>query len=195
MEFMGLSGQIPNARDPKTSMEMELLDASGKKTNTWETKYYIPSTYFTREPKYNLDKLAGGTYTVKVILRLWDGSKNLAAWSWKYIFKHIAPLANVYLNYVKAINNSDGTYANKISIGHSGCMGKAINMEIYDEWDGLVFRTKSSKPMSSSEGAYYFKWNGYPSGAGLRCDSGKYTIKYWSDGRNPQQSDVWLDVY
>jgi flagellar hook assembly protein FlgD len=70
-----------------------------------------------------------------------------------------------------------------------------MNLEIYDEWGGKVFSTKSSKPVSYDEGTYSFTWNGFPSGGGLQCDSGNYTLKYWVSGGNPKQSTVWMDIY
>jgi hypothetical protein len=188
------TGQIPYASDPKTSTEAELVSAGGKQVFNWERKYYGHNETIYRALGFPVSDLASGTYTMKITVRVWNGSSNQSSWSWSYTINHQAT-ASTYLDSATLVKQSDGSYANKITIGHSGCKGKVMNLEIYDGRNNLVYSAKGSKPVSYDAGTFSFTWGGFPTSGGPQCSSGSYNIKYWVTGGNPKQSTVWLDIY
>jgi len=185
----------------KTKVLVELYNASGKRMVNWGEKVYSPNTKITRNPGYDYNKnLSSGTYTMKVTVTLvgekWSGYgyvlDNLV-FVWSYNINH-TQAATVNLSTVEVIRRDDGSYANKFSFGHSGAKGQVLNMEIYNERGTKVHGSKGS-PISYTSGTYSFSWGGYPSGGGLQCESGTYTIKYWFDGKNAKQSRQYLTIY
>lgn len=194
MPFTLQTGQVPYADDPSTSMVAELFNSSGKSIFKWDRKFYSHNGTTTREPNFPLGNLASDTYTMKVTVGIWEGSRCDYTWDWTYNVNYKVP-SSIYLDSAAVITRDDGSYANRIKLGHSGCNGKFAHIEIYDEWGNLVMSGQGNKAISNNKGIYSFTWGGFPKGGGLRCESGHYTIKFWVTGGNPKQSTVWLDIY
>lgn len=100
MLFSQKTGQIPYADDLKTAMEMELLNASSKAIDTWDSKFCSANKTVAREPYIRLGSLASGSCTLKAIVRVWDGSDSRPSWSRKYKFSHTAA-ASAYIVHVR----------------------------------------------------------------------------------------------
>ena len=186
----------------KTKVLVELYNASGKRVVNWGEKVYEPNTKITRNPGYNYNEnLSSGTYTMKVTVTLvgekWSGYGYVLdelVFVWSYNINH-TQAALINLDKVEVVRNDDGTYSNKFIFGHSGAKGLTVHMEIYDANSRLVYKNSGSNPISYDSGSYNFYWGGYPSGGGMRCQSGNYTIKYWLGGKNPKQATRYLNIY
>ena len=185
----------------KTKVLIELYNAAGKRVVDWGENVYGPNTKITRNPGYNYNKnLSSGVYTMKVTVTLvgekWSGYgyvQDSLVFVWSYNINH-TQAAIVNLSNVEVVRRDDGSYTNKFIFSHSGAKGQVLNMEIYDPWGSRVYSTKGS-PISYTSGTYSFTWGGYPSGGGVQCGSGTYTIKYWLDGKNAKQSRQYLSIY
>jgi len=186
----------------KTKVLVELFDAGGKRVVNWGEKVYEPNTKITRNPGYNYNEnLSSGTYTMKVTVTVvgekWSGYGYVLdelKFVWNYTITH-TQAAIINLDKVEVVRNNDGTYSNKFIYGHSGAKGQTVYMELYDANGRLVFKSSGSSPISYTSGTYSFTWGGYPSGGGMRCQSGNYTIKYWLGGKNPKQATRYLNIY
>lgn len=201
MSFSFNTGIIaPNAFDAKTEIWAEIYNSAGKKILSWKKESFEPNKEITRRYSYNLNSLPTGKYTFRLNLRISgsyrDGSLTFTdddGWYWLREINHTAPVS-VWLDSAALFTRDDGSYANRIKLGYSGAKGKVPNMEIYDMQGNLVCGGKG-KELSSDKGAYSFIWSGFPRDGGVQCESGNYKIKYWLDGGNPKQSQVWLDIY
>jgi len=195
------TGALPYGSNRKTKMNLELYNSSGKRLLKWDQVSYNPNTTVTREPNFYYTEYPSGTYTLKVTCYLYgeewiyNGYSPMAeeGYVWN-ISLNLSQPATVSLKNVEVVRRDDGSYANKIIISHSGAKGQVLNLEIYDPWGRKVYSTKGS-PISYTSGTYSFTWGGYPSGGGVQCDSGEYTIKYWLDGKNAKQSKYYLSIY
>lgn len=200
MSYTISTGKIAsNAYDAKTEVWAEIYNSAGKKIVSWDSVSFEPNQKTTRKYGYDWNKLPSGQYTFKLYLRIsgtiHDGlyyMKNMG-WYWSKQVNHTAP-STVWLDSSALVTRDDGSYANRIKLGHSGAKGKVPNLEIYDAQGNLVFSAKG-KEISYDKGTYSFLWNGFPKDGGAQCQSGDYRIKYWVSGGNPKQSQVWLDIY
>ena len=203
MSFTINTGRYPgsNGSYDKTKVKLTLYNSAGKSVTSWDEKSYNPNTTITRKPGYNYNKnLSSGTYTMKVTVTLvgekWNGysyDQASLTFTWSYNINHTQP-ATANLDKVEIVRRDDGSYANKFIFGHSGAKGQVLNMEIYDQWNSRVYSTTGSA-ISYTSGTYSFSWGGYPSGGGMQCDSGEYTIKYWFSGKNAKQTKRYLTIY
>jgi len=204
MSFTINTGQYPGsyASYNKTKVKFNLYNSAGTCVASWDEKSYNPNTKITREPSYNYNKnLPSGTYTMKVTITLvgekWSGYGYVTdelVFVWSYNVNHTQS-ALINLDKVETIRWDDGTYYNKFIFDHSGAKGLTVYMEIYDANGKQVFKSNGSNPISYTSGTYNLHWNGYPSGGGLKCPSGNYTIKYWLSGKNAKQSTRYLSIY
>jgi len=203
MSFSINTGKYPGsyASYNQTKVKFNLYNSAGKSVANWDEKAYNPNTKVTREPSYNYQKnLSSGTYTMKVTVTVigekWNGYSYVRddlVFVWSYNVTH-TQAATVNLSTVEVVRRDDGSYANKFGFAHSGAKGQVLNLEIYNERGTRVYSSKGS-PIAYTSGTYSFTWGGYPSGGGLQCDSGTYTIKYWLDGKNAKQSKYYLSIY
>ncbi|NLO39701.1 MAG: hypothetical protein GX115_09555 [Ruminiclostridium sp.] len=189
-----------NASDTKTEVWAEIYNSAGKKVVSWKSASFEPNKKITRKFSYDWNNLPTGKYTFKLYLRLYgtirDGSlyyMNNMGWCWSRQVDHTAP-SSVWLDSSAFVTRDDGSYATRIKLGYSGAKGKIPNIEIYDEKGNLMY-SAAGKNISYDKGTYAFLWNGFPKDGGVQCESGNYKIKYWLDGSNPKQSQVWLDIY
>jgi len=204
MSFIINTGRYPGsyASYNKTKVRFNLYNAAGNSVASWDEKSYSPNTKITREPSYNYNKnLSSGTYTMKVTVTVvgekWSGYGYVTddlVFVWSYNVNH-TQAAIVTLSTTEVVRRDDGSYANKFGFAHSGAKGQTLNMEIYDQWGSRVYSSRGSTPISYTSGTFNFYWGGYPSGGGIQCDSGEYTIKYWLDGKNAKQSKQYLSIY
>lgn len=201
MSFNINTGQLPMANDTNTKVKVELFNSAGKRVVNWTEKTFESNKSIKQNYSYDWNKnLPTDTYTMKVTCTL-DGNSysTYSGWApcayyWSFKINHTAP-SSINLSSTTVVALNDGSYATKISLGHSGSKGKVANLEIYNEWGDLVFSTIGSSPISYDKGTYSFTWGGFPNGGGVKCSSGNYKIKYWVSGGNPKQSTVWLDIY
>lgn len=182
----------------------KLYNSSGKCVVTWSEDEFGEGKNIKRSYGYNYNaNLPSGTYTFKLTVKAtgWTdyfagtgyyGTKYSNTFVWSYSINH-KQASSVSMKSVELMSNN-GSYFNKITFSHSGAKGKVIHMEIYDQWDNRVYKT-SGKPISYTSGTYYFNWNGFPSGGGVQCSSGEYTIKYWLNGGSAKQSKYYLSIY
>lgn len=201
MSYTVNTGKIAsNASDTKTEVWAEIYNSSGKKVVSWKSASYEANKKITRKFGYDWSKLPTGKYTFRLYVRVHgtirDGSiyyTNNMGWYWSQQVDHTAP-SSVWLDSSALVTRDDGSYATKIKLGYSGAKGKVPNIEIYDEKGNLMY-SAAGKNISYDKGTYSFLWNGFPKNGGVQCQSGNYKIKYWLDGGNPKQSQVWLDIY
>lgn len=201
MSFTIKTGELPMANETNTKIKAELFNSSGKRMASWNEKTFEPNKKITRNYGYDWNSnLPSGTYTMKITCTLdGDSYSNYHGWaptsySWSYKVNHKAP-SSIYLDSATVVTRDDGSYANRIKLGHSGCKGKFAHVEIYDQKGNMVMSGQGNKAISNDKGTYSFTWGGFPKGGGLRCESGNYTIKFWVTEGNPKQSTVWLDIY
>ena len=204
MSFAIQTGSNPNARyDQKTKIHAELFNSGGTRVVNWNAQEVFENNTITRNYGYNYNEnLPADTYTLKLSITLcgnaWDtntaGLKNVdLRFTWKYNINH-NPTASAWLDNVQLVARDDGSYQNRFSFGFSGAKGKVLSMEIYDEWNNKVYSTQGNA-LSYAEGTNRLYWSGFPSGGGVKYDSGTYKIKFWLSGGGGKQSSVWLDIY
>lgn len=199
MSYTFTTGRPPNTAEAQTKIKASVVNSSGKTIFTWAEETF--EEYKTIDRNYGADysKLPSGTYTMHITGTVSGRDYGINSWR-DYVFKwsikinHTQP-ATINFKSVENVANDDGSYSNKIIFSHSGAKGKKVSMEIYNAAGKVVYKTSASNPISYDSGTYSFKWSGYPSGGGLKSDSGDYTIKYWLSGGNPKQSKVYLDIY
>ena len=200
MSYTITTGRPPDTSEAVTKIKASLVNSSGKTIFTWSEKTF--GEYETIKRNYGADysKLPSGTYTMYVTCTVSGrGYGAYATWT-DYAFKWSSKInhtqtALIYLKSVDNVANDDGSYSNKIIFSHSGAKGKKISLEIYNADGKVVYKASGSNPVNYDSGTYSFKWSGYPSGGGLKCPSGDYTIKYWLSNGNAKQSTVYMDIY
>lgn len=202
MSFTINTGKLSGADKTSTKIKVEVLNSRGKKVISWTEKPMNSNKKIKRNYGYDWNsKLPSGSYTMKVTCtlngRVYDGVRHnskTASYSWTYKINHRAP-SRIWFSSAAVSKLNNGNYGNKITLGHSGAKGKFVNLEIYNQRGKLVFVTKSSKPIGSDKGTYFFTWNGFPKGGGPLCNSGNYKLKFWITGSSPKQSTVRLDIF
>jgi flagellar hook assembly protein FlgD len=209
MSFAITGGKPAGCAIGETYASVKVLNSSGKSVLTWKESKISSGSTVTKNYGYDWDNnLPRGTYTFQLVLRVegWSdtmyyngstssyGTKYNYSFNYNYTITHTQP-AVVSLKSVENIMRDDGSYANKFVFSHSGAKGQVLNMEIYDQWGTKVYSARGSSPISYTSGTYSFQWGGYPSGGGVQCDSGEYTVKYWLDGKNAKQAKHYLSIY
>ena len=198
--FTITGGKPYEAWSGSTFESARLVNSSGKSVFSWSEDEIANGKTVNRNYGANWSNLPSGTYTFILKLRVAGYSQGTyGVWynyyyEWKYNFTHTQP-AVVNLKNVEVVTNDDGTYSNKLVFSHSGAKGLTLNVEVYDQKGAKVYSRQGSNPISYDSGTYNFYWNGYPSGGGLRCSSGTYTIKYWLGGKNAKQTSYYLSIY
>lgn len=199
MSYEITTGRPPKAEKSVTLMKASLVNSSGKTIFTWDEKEFPEYKTFTRNYGADYSKLPSGTYTMYLTctIRAWsDGGYIQTDYPFRFSSKiNHTQTPIIKLKSVQSVANDDGTYGTKITFSHTAAKGKKISFEIYNTDRKLVFKTSSSKPMTSDSGTYNFIWSGYPTGGGLKLPSDDYIIKYWLSNGNAKQSTVHLDIY
>jgi hypothetical protein len=183
----------------------KLVNAAGKTVFSWGEYEFAAGKTITRNYGADYSKLAAGTYTLQLTVRTkgWTdysyqyggyGTQYNYGFTWSYTINH-KKSASLSLESTESVY-MDGGYENKFVFRHSGVKGKSIHIEIYEaELGAMCYKADSSKPVSYDSGTYYFTWDGYPKGGGIRRSSGEYIVKYWYDGGKAKQTTVWLNIY
>lgn len=199
MSYTITTGRPPNTADAVTKVKASVVNSSGKTIFTWSEETFGEYKTINRSYGANYSKLPSGTYTMYITATVSGKDYGINYWTdytfkWSSKINHAQP-ATINLKSVENVANEDGTYSNKIIFSHSGAKGKKISLEIYNAAGKVVYKTSGSNPIAYDSGTYSLKWSGYPSGGGLKCDSGNYTIKYWFSNGNAKQKKVYLDIY
>jgi len=198
--FTITGGKPYEAWSGSTFSSARLVNSSGKSVYTWSETEIANGSTVERSYNANWSTLPSGSYTFYLKLRVAGYDQGTyGVWynysfEWNWTYTH-TQAATVTFGSAEVIMRDDGSYANKIRFSHSGAKGQTLNMSIYDEWGNRVYSASGSKPISYDSGSYSFHWGGYPSGDGLQCESGNYTIKWWLSGKNAKQSKIWLNIY
>ena len=209
MSFAITGGKPAGCAIGETYASVKVLNSSGKTVLTWSESKISSGSTVTKNYGYDWNNnLPSGAYTFQLVLRVegWSdtmyyngstsgyGTKYNYSFNYNFNLNHTQPAA-ISLKSVNNIMRDDGSYANKFVFSHSGAKGQVLNMEIYDQWGTKVYSAKGGSPISYTSGTYFFTWGGYPSGGGVQCDSGEYTIKYWLGGKNAKQTKHYLSIY
>lgn len=166
------------------NLQVSLYNASGKKVINWNDYTMVADKTLYRGYGYDYNKLPGGFYTV----RLKAGND-----SWCFRVDNTPP-QGMYLTKAKMFYKDDGSTYNRIYFNYNQSKGKTPKAEIYDANGKLITTATWKKPFSKDSGSTYLTWSGYPTGGGIRCESGDYIVKYWIDGGKPRQTKVHLVI-
>lgn len=189
-----------NASNAKTEIWAEVYNSAGKKVISWTSVSFEPNKKITRRYGYDWSKFPSGKYTFKLYVKVSGSVFDLISyvndsetWYWSRTIDHKATAKVSFIENPHVLTD-DGAYVTNFVLSQSGCKGKVIHIEVYDEWGSRVFKNKS-KPVQKESGKVAFHWGGYPSDGGKRCPDGEYTIKYWVDNGNPKQTTTWITMY
>lgn len=195
MSFNITGGRGYNNAEGSTFVKAKLLNSNGKQVLSWKESEIPEDVKKTKSFAIN-QSLASDTYIFVLMCRTYGreygayGSWRNNSFEWKYSIKHTQPSSLKFKGVEEVLQDDDWKY--EIAFTHGGSKGKYINIEIYDEYGTKVWGKRASKAISSSGGTFNFIWNGYPTGGGMQCKSGDYTIKYWLEGKDPKQVKVTL---
>ncbi|MGX8701229.1 hypothetical protein [Caproiciproducens sp.] len=169
-----------------------LYDSAGKVVATWKkSSVPVESGKQTRLFSYDFSKVASGKYTFAVTFATEIlFSDDTTIWTWKSSVNHNA--SKISFASAQQMMDSSGTLTNKFNIKCSSIKGKALSIQIFDA-DGKLRYKDTGKPRATNNEVGWFSWNGWPSDGGLKCGSGKYTVRVSYPGGNPIQKTYNLE--
>lgn len=182
------------SNDNEYYVEPYVINSSGKKVFTWKGSKLNKESTLKKNYAAKYSNLPSGKYTL--VLNLISGYNASYAgpyrkFTWKYNINHNA--SKLSFDTAKYQYDTQGNRSIKFYINFSNLKGKKGTIEIYDEYSELVYKCTGPARNSNNEKGW-FKWDFYPSKGGLKCESGKYTIKVSCPGAPSIQKSYNLNI-
>ncbi len=183
-----------NSGDNEYYIEPYVVNSSGKKVLTWKGSKLNSNTVINKNFLGKYSKLPSGKYTF--VLNLMSGYTASYAgpyrkFTWKYTINHNS--GKLSFDTAKYKYDTQGNKAIVFNVKYANLKGKKGTIEIYNDYSELVYKHTGPARSTNNETGW-FKWDFYPSNGGLKCESGRYTVKISCSGASPIQKSYNLNV-
>lgn len=175
----------------------KLINSAGKETATWNG--FSIGAGKSKQISFNADytQFPSGKYSFRVYVttsKEYFTNRTISgyepySWYWSYTINNNS--SKISIKSVTTVIGSDGIEKPRFNIQCTNIKGKALTLEIYDSDGDLVYKDTGPKRKTNNE-VGWFTWDGWPSEGGLRCESGKFTVKVYYSGGTPIQKSYNL---
>lgn len=165
-----------------------LLNSDGKEVLIWNKGTSFSASSEQVHSWYaDYSKLPSGKYTFQLIA----SDSYFDTFRWNYTINHNT--SKIAIKSFQTITDTQGNQRMKLNIQCTNIKGKALTYQVFNSSGKEIYKYTGKQRKTNNEVGWW-AWNYYPSDGGLKCTSGKYTIKVSAPGVTPIQKTYDLKI-